>query len=190
MGETSKEQEIKERRRKRRCKRQEKKEGKMPNTSLIYLLYIPCTEFQKSFMYVILGVLGLPPSPQTAGGRGRASSFPPAEEGASRKPRRPLAPACVEKEPGWRKRCGFKASFCFPLLVERRARFPKISDLREGQQEVERGLTWGCPRTRISSSECFECVPEEMQRACPGGLQNLGKTGPELGGWETGRWHK
>lgn len=76
MGETSKEQEIKGRRRKRRCQRQEKKERKMPNTSLIYLLYIPGTEFQKSFMYVILGVLGLPRRPQTAGGCGRASSFP------------------------------------------------------------------------------------------------------------------
>lgn len=76
MGETSKEQDIKGRRRKRRCQRQEKKEGKMPNAALIYLLYIPGTEFQKSFMYVILALLELPRSPQTVGGCGRASSFP------------------------------------------------------------------------------------------------------------------
>lgn len=128
MGETRREQEIKGRRRKRTCQRQKKKDRKMPSTSLIYLLYIPSTEFQKSFMYVILGVLGLPCSPQTAGGCGRASSFPQLRKQLGRwiqKAQEALGTCeCwlgLKRNPAGSRlgnHGGFNASFCFPLLVE------------------------------------------------------------------------
>lgn len=181
MGETSKEQEIKGRRRKRRCQRQEKKEGKMPNTSLIYLLYIPGTELQKSFMYVILGVLGLPRSPQTAGGCGRASSSPQLRKQPGR---------CIQKAQEalgscecWLglersaagKRCGFNASFCFPLLVEEGASPENRGSAGRAAKGGERGVT--C--TRISLRAC---------NVRPGGLKKLGSRA-RAGGWEMERWH-
>lgn len=167
----------------------------MPSTSLIYLLYIPSTEFQKSFMYVILGVLGLPRSPQTAGGCGRASSFPQLRKQLGRwiqKAQEALGTCeCwlgLKRNPAESRlgnHGGFNASFCFPLLVEGGCNSWKSGIIGKGRERQREGSPGGIPAQGLTPPIALNVLLKKCNVCVLEGSKTWEKQGQS---WVGGRW--